>query len=161
MKYISRCIRSDSAVIYAIKLGEKHKLRFCVAWQRTNRNYLASPWWLNLTALRDSNKSESSGWAKQAQAALPSVHCLRSTKYAREEWVAADVAPADDTTLVVKAAFSIFSPDGESTASNLSVTQCCWPLWSRWMQRAAQTLEAAEGAVKLLIWLLFWGFKRP
>ncbi len=43
--------------------------------------------------------------------------------------------------LIIKAAFSIFSPDGDSMAPwrvNLSISQCCWLLWSRWMQGAAQ-----------------------
>lgn len=85
----------------------------------------------------DSDKSESSGWA---QPAPPSVRCLGVTKYAREEWVAAEVEPAEDKQLLFKAA-----PHFDDGAAKLSEPQSCWPFWSRWTLGEAKALKAAEG----------------
>lgn len=82
----------------------------------------------------DSDKSESSGWA---QPAPPSVRC---TKYARKEWVAAEVEPAEDKQLLFKAA-----PHFDDGAAKFSEPQSCWLFWSRWTLGEAKALKATEG----------------
>lgn len=84
MKHNSKAL-DVTAVIFVHTLREKQggaSVRLSRGQRGLARNYWASPWRLNLTALGETNKSESSGLAKWAQPALPSVHRLRSTKYA-------------------------------------------------------------------------------
>lgn len=101
-----QCVESETGLRSETGKKRKHDDGDCVCLGRGRtglmRSYLASPWWLNLTALRDSNKSESSGWAKQAQPALPSVHRLSSAKRARKQRLAVHAAPGDVTTAHVQ-----------------------------------------------------------